>query len=468
MVFNSTSFLVFFLAVYSLYRLLGERYRWQNRLLLVASYLFYGLWDWRFPCLMAATTLVDYWVTGGMRACPAKRKTYLLVSLLSNLGVLFLLKYFEFFQANVLWGLRQFGVEGSPLLVGLLLPVGISFYTFQRLTFVFDVYQEEAHDDVGLLDFALFVSFFPLLLSGPIERAKQLLPQLMRPRAIGSRHFEEGGWLVAWGLFKKVYIADNLAALVDPVFADGWQGSGGEVLVAVYAYAFQIYCDFSGYSDVARGIATFLGFDVRWNFNLPYFATNPSDFWRRWHISLSTWLRDYVFIPLGGSRGGAWATGRSLMVTMVLVGLWHGAAWTFVLWGGYHGMLLIVHRAVRPASRTEQPASLVSQLVSMGGMFHLTCLGWLLFRATSLDQASHLLLKITVDAIPGGLPIMLVEQLLGYISVLLLVQLVQRARGHLLPLEGVSTPIKGVAYGILFYLTILHGGTSNSFIYFQF
>ena len=468
MVFNSVNFLVFFVLLYAVYRALGRQYVLQNRLLLIASYVFYGFWDWRFPALMGITTVVDYMATRAMLTYPEKRQLFLGIGLLNNLGVLFVLKYYEFFQDNVLTALHQFGIEGSPLLIGMLLPVGISFYTFQRLTFVIDVYRRQSYADVGFLDFALFVSFFPLLLSGPIERANDLLPQLRRVRPIASRHLEEGIWLVAWGLFKKVYVADNLAALVDPVFADGWRGSGGEALVAVYAYAFQIYCDFSGYSDVARGIAKFLGFDVRVNFNLPYFATNPSDFWRRWHMSLSTWLRDYVYIPLGGSRQGSWITNRNLMVTMTVVGLWHGAAWTFVFWGFYHGFLLVAYRLMAADSGGEHRQSRVGTIASILMMFHLTCLGWLLFRAASLVQAFDLLRTIVSGFGPGHPTVVLLTQLFGYLAILLLVQFVQWVKGDLLVLDRTPIAVRGVAYGVLFYLTVLHGGMSNSFIYFQF
>lgn len=468
MVFNSVAFLGFFLLVLILYQAMGQRYVFQNRLLLLAGYIFYGFWDWRFPCLMAVTTVVDYVATRAMLVHPEKKRAYLGVSLVNNLGVLFILKYFDFFQANVLSVLHQVGIDGSPRLLGLILPVGISFYTFQRLTFVIDIYRDQAHAEVGFLDFALFVSFFPLLLSGPIERAKQMMPQLMQPRNITGRHWEDGIWLVSWGLFKKVYVADNLAALVDPVFMEGWHGSGGEALVAVYAYAFQIYCDFSGYSDVARGIATLLGFEVRWNFNLPYFASNPSDFWRRWHMSLSTWLRDYVFIPLGGSRQGTWQTNRNLLATMVLVGLWHGAAWTFVLWGVYHGLLLIFYSLISPERGTDRRVSHVRAVVNVAIMFHFTCLGWLLFRASSLQQATDVFLAIASSLTPVDLSPTLLGQLCWYIAILLVVQLWQWIKGDLLVLARAPLPSKGVAYGIFFYLTILHGGTSNSFIYFQF
>lgn len=468
MVFNSSAFFLFFLILYGAYRALGDRYIMQNRLLLIASFLFYGFWDWRFPCLMALTTVVDYVATGRMQQHQGQRSTWLGISLLNNLGVLFILKYFEFFQANVLGTLHHLGVEASPLFTGVILPVGISFYTFQRMTFVLDAYHGKSLSRVGLFDFALFVSFFPLLLSGPIERSSNLLPQFMRARVVTFLHVEEGIWLVAWGLFKKVFIADNLAGLVNPVFAEGWEGTGGEALIAVYAYAFQIYCDFSGYSDVARGIAKLLGFDVMVNFNLPYFAANPSDFWRRWHISLSTWLRDYVYIPLGGNRHGAWATNRNLMATMVLVGLWHGAAWTFIVWGMYHGSILIAHRLLVPPRREPVTSPWYVHWMNVVLMFHATCLGWLLFRAESLQQAGGLLMTILDSARPDALALSRLGMLLGYVSILLAVQMIQAWRRDLLVLKGISLPLKGVAYGLLFYLTVLHGGTSNSFIYFQF
>lgn len=468
MVFNSSAFLLFFIILYAAYRALGSRYILQNRLLLVASYVFYGFWDWRFPCLMALTTMVDYVATDRMQRYPLQRGTWLGISLLNNLGVLFILKYFEFFQANVLAAIDQLGIEASPLLTGVLLPVGISFYTFQRMTFVIEAYRGKILPDIGFSEFALFVSFFPLLLSGPIERARNLLPQFMNARVITALHMEQGIWLVAWGLFKKVFIADNLAALVDPVFAKGWDGTGGEALIAVYAYAFQIYCDFSGYSDVAKGIAKLLGFDVMVNFNLPYFAVNPSDFWRRWHISLSTWLRDYVYIPLGGNRQGTWATNRNLMTTMVLVGLWHGAAWTFILWGVYHGLLLIAHRMLIPARREPVASRWYQHAINVVLMFHATCLGWLLFRAESLQQAGELLGRILGSVPTGDLAAAHLAALLGYVSILLVVQAWQARRQDLLVLKDIPVPLKGIAYGMLFYLTVLHGGTSNSFIYFQF
>lgn len=468
MVFNSASFLLFFPLVYVTYRFLGEHYALQNRWLLLASYLFYGWWDWRFPALMGLTTLIDYGVTRRMRSHPAQREILLVVSLLNNLGVLFLLKYYEFFQANILALLSQFGIESSQLLVDVLLPVGISFYTFQRMTFVFDVYRDRAYSDIHFLDFALFVSFFPLLLSGPIERARRLMPQLCQKRDITGRHFEEGTWLFMWGLFKKVYVADNMAAFVDPVFSDGWHGTGGEALLAIYGYAFQIYCDFSGYTDMARGIAKLLGFEIMLNFNLPYFATNPSDFWRRWHISLSSWLRDYVYIPLGGSRHGMWTTMRNLMITMILVGIWHGAAWTFVFWGTYQGFLLVAHRMLSADRGVERQASKLGIVASMIFMFHLTCFGWTMFRATSLQQTLDLWHAVVFTLVPGGLPLTLSTQFLGYIGLLLVVQLIQFAKKDLFVIDRVPVGLKGVVYGTLFYLTVLHGGTSNSFIYFQF
>jgi D-alanyl-lipoteichoic acid acyltransferase DltB (MBOAT superfamily) len=468
MIFNSASFAAFFLIVYCGYVALKPRYMQQNVLLLVASYVFYGFWDWRFPCLMGVTTIIDYGCCQLMRQQPSRRRIFLSVSLITNLGVLFLFKYFDFFQNNVLDALKFFGVDSAPILTGIILPVGISFYTFQRMTFVIDVYKGSIKTEVPFLVFALFVSFFPLLLSGPIERASSLLPQLLKPRSITSENIETGVWLIVWGLFKKVYVADNLALLVNPVFSNGWTGTGAEVLCGVYAYAFQIYCDFSGYSDVARGLALVLGFNVMNNFNIPYLAHNPSEFWRRWHISLSTWIRDYVYIPLGGNRHGTWCTIRNIFVAMLLVGLWHGAAWTFIFWGAYHGGLLAAHRLYVTYKSPEKPPSLPRKSIEIFVTFHLVCIGWLLFRSESLMQAGDLMRTIIEVPTIGANALTSFANLFGYLWVLILMQIIQVFRNNLLVLEKAPIPLKAVTYGVLFYLVTIHGGFSNSFIYFQF
>ena len=471
MVFNSFAFLSFFGCVFILYRVLRRNYKLQNRMLLVASYVFYGYWDWRFLFLVAASTAIDYWLGMLLVHNPLEKRRILVTSVTFNLGLLFVFKYFNFFVENFVVMMRGIGVHASPSTLEIILPLGISFFTFQKLTYVIELYKGNLEAQYDFLDFALFVCFFPLLLSGPIERAPSLLPQISQPRVITPEHNREGVWLITWGLFQKVYIADNIARMVDTIFAPDWSGTGTEALIGIYAYAIQIYCDFSGYTDIARGVAKLLGFDIRLNFDLPYFATNPSDFWRRWHISLSSWLRDYVYIPLGGSRAGEWRTYRNLFTTMVLVGLWHGAAWTFILWGAYHGCLLIMYRMVSRSAlgqHQQHELGLFGKSLSIIGMFHLTCFGWLLFRAQSVDQVTDFVHLIATQFSQDPAALRLLGALLGYASILVVIQMIQYTRHSALILRHASLPVRGVVYGVLFYLMVLHGGVSDSFIYFQF
>lgn len=404
LLFNTLAFFVFFLAVYSLY--LIANHRWQNRLLLVASYVFYGSWDWRFLGLLFFSTVVDFvsgWMIG--RSDDSRvRKWWLTVSIVTNLGLLGFFKYFNFFVDSFTSLAGRFGWTVDDVTLRIILPVGISFYTFQTMSYTIDVFRRRIKPTTHFFDFALFVSFFPQLVAGPIERARHLLPQILAPRRIYDQASFEGVYLIGWGLFKKVVIADTLATFVDPVFAAPEPYSGALVLLALYAFAWQIYGDFSGYSDIARGLGKLMGFDLMINFEIPYFARNPRDFWRRWHISLSTWLRDYLYIPLGGNRLGKAKTIRNLGVTMVLGGLWHGAAWTFVVWGAYHGLLLIVHRFVRVpavvqrwgrASWRGQPG--LAAVLPMVVYFHLTLLGWLLFRAQSLKQVWQMVVSVVTN-----------------------------------------------------------------------
>ena len=369
----------------------------------------WGDWDGSAAGLLVVLpdSLTDFWVTlfavgfvvffGAVRSLSPKirrpRRYFLFWSVLTNLTILGLFKYFDFFAENfvLLWQ-RLFGYAPSEVTVQIALPVGISFYTFLTMSHTIDVYRKKAPATDSLLDQAAFVSFFPLLLSGPIERGARMLPQFQAARRAPSREeIHSSLWLIFWGLYKKLVIADNLSRIVDLVFGPFDLGTlteapddGLRCLVAIYAFAIQIYCDFSGYTDMARGVARLLGFDVMLNFNLPYFALNPSGFWQRWHISLSSWLRDYLYIPLGGNRGGKWATYRNLAITMLLGGLWHGAAWTFVLWGVFHGVILIVYRVFGDVKGGQ--ARLTLKNVARGVlMFHLVCFGWLLFRAHNLD-----------------------------------------------------------------------------------
>jgi D-alanyl-lipoteichoic acid acyltransferase DltB (MBOAT superfamily) len=378
MMFNSWQFLWFFLLVYTVYLLL--RHRSQNLFLLVVSYWFYAAWDARFCLLMAATTVVDFCCGLGMAATQRKglRKLLLWTSVGSNLTVLGFFKYYNFFLGSLDDLLAPLGVSVHQLHLHIILPVGVSFYTFQAISYTAEVYRGTLQPTRRLLDFALMVAFFPQLVAGPIERARVLLEQVQKPRTLTPERFFGGLWLIGWGLWKKVVLADNLGGLVDPLFARSDLLTAAEAYLAVAAFAFQIYCDFSAYSDIARGTARLLGFELMLNFNNPYLADSPSDFWKRWHISLSTWLRDYLYIPLGGNRGSTLLTYRNLMLTMVLGGLWHGAAWNFVWWGVYHGLLLCLWRALAPGTPSSVP--LWRKVLAVGGMFQLTLFGWLLFR----------------------------------------------------------------------------------------
>ena len=334
MLFNSFIFWAFFAVVLLVYRRL--KHRGQNRLLLVASYVFYGYWDWRFLSLILLSTVVDYYVAIGIESSSdaRRRKRLLCGSMLTNLGLLGVFKYFGFFAEEAVRVLNAVGMPASLPSLQVVLPVGISFYTFQTMSYTIDVYRGQTRAARNVLDFALFVCFFPQLVAGPVERSHRLMPQILNPRKETPGQFSEGLYHILFGLFKKVVIADNMARLVNTVFAvPVSQLTGAECLVGVYAFAFQIYGDFSGYSSMAQGLARWMGFNLMSNFRMPYLAVSPSDFWRRWHISLSQWLRDYLYVGLGGNRLGKLMTYRNLLLTMVLGGLWHGAGWTFLVWG---------------------------------------------------------------------------------------------------------------------------------------
>jgi alginate O-acetyltransferase complex protein AlgI len=346
--FNTATFFIFFGVVLLVYRVLP--WRQQNYMLLAASYVFYGWWDWRFLTLLAGSTTLDWYLALVIERAreqkgPAAAKRAVALSVVVNLAILGFFKYFNFFVDNAENVLRTLGYDGSTWTLRIILPVGISFYTFQSMSYTIDVFRGEIRATKRLADFALYVAFFPQLVAGPIERATNLLPQIQRPRRPTWTDWEEGLLLFGLGLFRKVAIADPAGLIADGYFANSTAYSSVQLAVGVLLYAVQIYNDFAGYSDMARGSARLMGFTLMRNFRHPYFATSVSDFWKRWHISLSGWLRDYLYIPLGGSRHGRVRTHINLMVTMLLGGLWHGANWTFVVWGGLHGTYLIVQHA---------------------------------------------------------------------------------------------------------------------------
>jgi D-alanyl-lipoteichoic acid acyltransferase DltB (MBOAT superfamily) len=386
MLFNSWFFPPFLILVLILYRVLPGRH--QNTMLLVASYFFYACWDWRFLGLLLLSTTCDWLLAGAISREPTRERARRWVACSVGVNLVFLgfFKYFNFFidSANSL--LSSFGLSTWDFSLRVILPVAISFYTFQSISYIVDVYRGEIQPAQNPIDFALFVAFFPHMVAGPIMHSRDLLPQFQRERRTTFLQVRTGLWLMLLGFFKKVVVGDNLAPIVDQVFAQTAAPAGAAVLLGVYAFALQIYCDFSGYSDIARGVAKLLGIELMVNFNRPYMAVNPSDFWRRWHISLSTWLRDYLYVPIGGNRGGRARTYLNLMITMLLGGLWHGAAWNFLLWGAYHGILLVLHRLFVLDLKVWTGNSLPGRIVSRFVMFNAVCYGWLLFRAGSFEQ----------------------------------------------------------------------------------
>lgn len=405
-----------------------------------------------------------------------RRRCFVVASVLANLGILGFFKYFNFFAESLAELASTAGVTLDSPTLEILLPAGISFYTFQTMGYTIDVYRGRVKPVDRFSDFMLYVCFFPQLVMGPIERAAQLLPQITSPRKVRIDQVTSGLLLAVWGYFKKAVIADNVVVLVDQSFSNP-SPPGSMVVLATYAFAIQIYCDFSGYTDIGRGVARMLGIELRLNFRLPYFATSPSDFWQRWHISLSSWLRDYLYIPLGGNRHGERKMYRNLILTMLLGGLWHGAAWNFVLWGAYHGLLLILFRAFsQPAAHPELPGD-GTPLRRSGAQFwlkaflffQLTCVGWLLFRSPSLEQLSHFVWSILNN--PGWEAITGHDlQLLALcVLPLLVVQLVQHFRDDQefwthWPLAAQAATGVAIYYGIVF----LQAPKTYPFIYFQF
>ena len=485
MIFHSLDFVLFFVAVTLVYWRLGHG--GQNVLLLVSSYFFYGYVHPWFLSLIGASTVIDYAAARGMERWPARKRTFMALSIVSNFGMLGFFKYFNFFADNVQAALAAAGMDVGMPVLRVLLPVGISFYTFQAMSYTIDVYRGDLRARRSLLDVAVFISFFPHLVAGPIQRASFLLPQVEEKRTFSIERAATGFDLMVWGFFKKLVIADNVGVVANKVFA--LSDPSFEILWAgVFAFAIQIYADFSAYTDIARGSSRWLGFELTQNFDHPYLARNPADFWRRWNISLSTWFRDYVYIPLGGSRAGEAAWARNILITFLLSGLWHGASWNYVLWGLYHGVLLVLTRArgmLSAPSAIRQPPSAVRQapsasrsltpwhLIQVPAMFVLTLIGWLLFRETELSAIVRDLQLSPFDSTPldrqAGLYLFLLA--FGY-SIPLWVQSIwvemHRDRPGQAAGWGIAA-LRAVACGAAFAaILVLRSRTSLDFIYFQF
>lgn len=470
MVFNSFAFALFMPTVFVLYWTLPRRF--QNPLLLAASYVFYGAWDWRFGGLLLLSTVVDFFVARRLEIETAQRSRRLLLgtSLVVNLGVLGFFKYFDFFVESAVGLFGRFGLDADGFTLRIILPVGISFYTFQTLAYTIDVFRRKSEVEHNFVTFALYVAFFPQLVAGPIERAQRLIPQLKVPRAsLTYQQFRSGAFLILLGLFRKIAIADTLAPYVDEAFTGASTAGAIKLIVGVYAFALQIYGDFAGYTDIARGTARLLGVDLMLNFNAPYLSRNITNFWRTWHMSLSTWLRDYLYIPLGGSREGQLMRNRNLMITMLLGGLWHGAAWTFVVWGGLHGLYLMMHQRLSGrSSKAPSDSFTLGDLAPALVTFNFVCLGWVFFRAESFGQAFDLLRGVvtlrsgSIDKNALALVI-----LLGLTAVA--IDLAQRNfASHTVVLRW-PAPARGVIYAALLVGVVVFSGAQQvPFIYFQF
>jgi D-alanyl-lipoteichoic acid acyltransferase DltB (MBOAT superfamily) len=390
-VFNSLTFLIFTTFFFPLYFATKGRLRlW---VCLIASYIFYGWWDWRFLSLIAFSTLMDFYFGESISRTeePRRRRFFLICSMVMNLGFLGVFKYFNFFIDSFAELLLSLGVQPNMSSLRIILPVGISFYTFQSMSYTIDVYRREISVERDRLKFAAFIALFPQLVAGPIVRARDLLPQMNEDKKFSWDNFNSGMGRILWGFFKKMAIADSLAPFVDQVFASPQSFGSMHLLIGVFFYSFQIYCDFSGYSDIAIGLARIMGFHFPENFRTPYFSTSFSEFWTRWHISLSSWLRDYLYIPLGGNRHGKLATYRNNMLTMLLGGLWHGANWAFVFWGFLHGLYLILQRAIAPVwqrfVRLIRLPKFADDAVAMATVYSLTLLAWIFFRSGSIGLA---------------------------------------------------------------------------------
>ena len=469
MLFNSITFLVFL--PIALLGANGLPARWRNLFLLAASYVFYGSWDWRFLLLLLGTTGVDYLAARqiGRATTDRRKRLFLLLSLGTNLTVLGFFKYYDFFIQSGAELLQAIGLPASPWTLSVILPVGISFYTFQSMAYVIDVYRGHLAPVTVFRDYALAVAYFPQLVAGPIERMGHLLPQIQRRARPAADRVQVGITLIVIGFAKKVLIADLLAPEVSRIFADPAAMSSGELLKGAYLFAFQIYGDFSGYSDIARGVSELLGIRLIKNFEQPYLSQSITEFWRRWHISLSSWLRDYLYIPLGGNRRGAWRTYRNLMLTMLIGGLWHGANWTFVVWGGLHGAYLAVERMLgiggeRPRWSSGGPLGWAVALVRTLAVFHHVALAWIFFRAQSIESAGLYLgglLRLDGLADVGPLPFVAALAILA-------LDVPQYVSGRHTALLRLPWWAQSPFYAAVCLALILYGGSEVPFIYFQF
>ncbi len=480
MLFNSNEFLVFFPIVFLLYWFVFRKRHSQNLLIVISSYVFYGWWDWRFLILIAFTSLCSYASGLLIERFEGNRRTQQAVSatnIILNLSILGVFKYFNFFVENLDALFSTMGFHLDWVTMDIILPVGISFYTFQALSYTIDVYQKKIASTHDIIEFFAYISFFPQLVAGPIERATNLLPQFQRQRFFDYTKAVDGLRQMLWGFLKKLVIADNCASIVNEYWNQYQDLSVAALFILGVLFSFQIYCDFSGYSDIAIGCARLFGFDLMRNFNYPYFSRNIPEFWRRWHISLTTWFRDYVYFPLGGSRCERWKVIRNIYIVWGISGLWHGANWTFVCWGLFHASLLTIYNIVGGNTKYQNIVAYgrllpnAKEILQMMLTFILAVIGWIVFRAESIGQAIDYLCAMASNEPLGTSPLPGIKYL-GFGLALLTVEWMQRDKQHALQFSGAKPfnyrLMRWATYYLILFIIGRYAGSSQTFIYFQF
>lgn len=476
MLFNSSTYALFLPIVFLLYWFVfNKKTKNQNLLILTASMIFYGWWDWRFLLLILASSLIDFYASLKILSSPdyAKKKWLLKLTLISNLGILGIFKYFNFFSESLKDFMQLFGFHPDFITLNVILPVGVSFYTFQTMSYTIDVYRGKLTPTKDIISYLSFVSFFPQLVAGPIERAKDLLPQFYSPRIFDKNKAVDGLRQILWGLFKKIVIADNCAIYVDQIFTNYQNLEASYLLLGVFYFAFQIYGDFSGYTDIAIGSARLFGFNLNQNFAFPYFSRDIAEFWRRWHISLSSWFRDYVYIPLGGNKVSTSKKVFNVLIVFLLSGLWHGANWTFVIWGLLNGlyfiplMLFSNHKANTAIVAENSMLPSFKEFMSMLLTFCLTLLAWIFFRSDNLNSSFNFIIQLfssSLFTLPSSM-----KSSLPLIIIMIVIEWIQRRKMHGLQIDGAPLLLRWCVYIIIIGLIAYFStGQDMAFIYFQF
>ena len=477
MLFNSFAFAIFLPIVFVLYWfVLKNKKKAQNFLLLGASFYFYACWDWRFLFLLIFSIGLDYF--SGLQIEKSKNKKtatfWLVLSIAINLGFLGFFKYYNFFVDSFAEMIAGFGLTVHPWTLMIILPIGISFYTFHGLSYIIDVYKKKIPAEKNFIEYALFVSYFPLLVAGPIERATHLLPQVKKVRVFNYEQASDGVRQILWGLFKKMVIADNCAPIVNEIFANYHTESASNLVLGAVLFAFQIYGDFSGYSDIALGVSRLFGMELLKNFNYPYFSRDIAEFWRRWHISLSSWFRDYLYIPLGGSKGGVWMKIRNTFIIFLVSGFWHGANWTFIFWGGLNALFFLPLLLAKKNRNNLEDVALGKLLPSVRDAFNiiltfsLTCFAWIFFRAANLTEAFQYIKRIFSKSL-FHFPTELNPKIVVLVGFMFMIEWINRSEDHGLQIKRFHPVMRRILYLFVVFIILRYASFgSNEFIYFQF